>query len=171
MAPSKTSFAWTTALTPEQVREALAQHVQPGALLSFELGARDDADKPFRGEVGDGTFAIIRRAMGRNSFVPIVRGVVSADPAGARVEVSMALPRVVLTFMAVWTLVAFGAVAWLLRTLPPEGSRLPLLVFSPMPAIGPLVAWLVFHAEVRRATELLKGWLPPADAAARGTGS
>ncbi|MEW6432953.1 MAG: hypothetical protein AB1730_15730 [Myxococcota bacterium] len=171
MAADKTSFAWTTALTPAQVREALAQRVQPGALLSFEIGARGDADKPFRGEVGDGTFAIIRRAMGRNSFVPIVRGVVSAAPAGARVEVSMALPRAVLTFISAWTLVAFGAVAWLLWALPVEASLTPVLLFTPLPAIGPLVAWLVFNAEVRRATGMLKGWIPPVRAAASGTGS
>lgn len=159
MAQGTTSFTWTTTLSVEQVRDALAQRVQPGKLLAFELGDADTG-RPFRGEVGDAGFRIIRRGVWRNTFVPVLTGVVRAEGTGAQVDVRLALPGAVIGFIVAWTAIAVGAAAWLVLSLPPEVAMLPALAILPMPIVGPLIGWLMFNAEARRAMKLLREWLP-----------
>jgi hypothetical protein len=160
MAARETHFTWKTGLTPEQVRDALAQRVQPGELLALELGGRSADGKEYRGEVTAAGFKLVRRALGRNSFVPIVTGVVRASGNGAEVEVTMALPLAVTVFVAAWTAIAAGVLLWLIATMPEDAGLAPVLAFLPFPLVAPAVGWLVFSREVRQATEFLKACLP-----------
>ncbi|MCC6333914.1 MAG: hypothetical protein IT380_07985 [Myxococcales bacterium] len=162
MAERKTAFTWTTLLTPAQVREALEARVHAGPVVAvdFGLGRRDD--KEFRGKVSDAGFSIMRRVLGRNSFVPIVTGEVRAVPQGAEVAVSMALPRHVSIFFALWALAAAGVLGWFVFTLPPEVPVTPVLTLAPFPLLAvALVAW-VYRREVNRARDFLRALLPPA---------
>jgi hypothetical protein len=162
MAAHETSFTLKTVLTPEQVREALSQRVQPGELMALDLGGRAADAKEFRGEVTAAGFKLVRRALGRNSFVPIVTGVVRESGSGAEVAVTMALPLPVTVFVATWTAIAAGVLLWLIATLPAEAALGPVVAFLPFPLVAPAVGWLVFRREVEQATRFLNACLPPA---------
>jgi len=160
MAASDTRFTMKTTLTPEQVRAALEAKVLAGPLLSFELGPRGGDPKQFRGELRDTGFTLVRRAVGRSSFAPIVTGTVRAVDGGSEVEVKLALPAQVTLFVAAWTLVAAGVLLWFIASLPPEAPLAPALALLPLPILAPAVGWLVFNHEVRVATAFLRATLP-----------
>lgn len=161
MASSKTTFTLLTVLSAEQVRDALAAAVHPGPLFSIELSLARTDDKEFRGKVSEAGFEIIRRTAGRNSFVPVVRGKIRAVTQGAEVQVSMALPKTVSLVLALWTALATAVLVWFIAALPPDTPLTVILVFAPFPLLALVLALVVFNREVARATNFLKGLLPP----------
>lgn len=149
-------LAWRTALSPEQAKDALAADVKPGGLLALDLH-RDT--RRFRGEVGAGSFRIVRRVQTRNSFTPVVEGQVAAIPGGAEVKVSLYLHRSVLFFVAAWFVVATVIAVSLVAM---TRSEAPAIIYSVLlfPLIAPLIAWLGFSMEVPRTVELVQEKLP-----------
>jgi hypothetical protein len=65
---------------------------------------------PFTGSILDESFKIQRDIRYRNSFLPMIRGRVTPDGFGSRVEVIMFIHPLVALFMIFWLgMVAFGA--------------------------------------------------------------
>lgn len=164
MAERGAKYTLTTRLTPVQVREALAATVVEGPLWTMELSGGSDG-RAFRGEVRDSGFRLVRRVVGRNSFVPVVTGEVREAPGGAEVQVTMALPPLAVAFVAGWVAVTAGLLVWFIATLPRGASPGPALALLPFPLVAPGIGWVMFNHEVRQATRFLEATLPAPDAA------
>jgi hypothetical protein len=90
-------YELVSAKTQWEVEAAMRAAVEPKRFFGFGAPPR-----PFEGEVGDGTFDVQRAISYRNSFLPQIRGKISAAPGGSRIAVTMRLHPFVLVFMTIW---------------------------------------------------------------------
>lgn len=138
--------------TPSEVEEAMRWAVEPKRFLRF-----GGATRPFEGVVGDGAFDV-RRIIGyRNSFLPQIRGKISAAPEGSRIAITMSLHPFVLAFMILWLGgVGAGCLVMLVKVIQ-EGGGAPGEVLGPagMFAFGWLLSAGGFTFEARKAATLL----------------
>jgi|SRR6187551_977617 len=136
---------------PSEVEAALRDAVEPKSIWRFSTATR-----PLEGEVGDAVFDV-RRIIGyRNSFLPQIRGKISAAPEGSRIAITMRLHPLVLAFMTFWLgVVGVGCVWSLVAELQKGGA--------PLKALGPAVMFIfgwalsagAFTFEARKADVLL----------------
>lgn len=137
---------------PAEVEQAMRAAVEPRRLLRFGPPTR-----PFEGVVGDGSFEV-RRIIGyRNSFLPQIRGTISAAAEGTRIAITMSLHPFTLVFTIVWLGgVAAGCLVALVTVIQKGGGN-PLMVLGPagMFAFGWLLAAGGFTFEARKAMALL----------------
>lgn len=147
-----------TRLTPVQVAERLGRVTAPGRRL--RLFRSSAGEKDFQGTVSDREFRITRDIRYRNSFLPVVRGLIEDTPDGARVEVSMRLHPAVFGFMLLWfgfltsTLVLIVVIAAVEQTFSPF-FLVPLGMF----AFGYALMTGGFRLESRRSRERLEAIL------------
>ena len=148
-------FSIDTGLGHVETLERLRAMVAPsrwswGALF----GARPD--KPFTGEIDDARFNLSRVIRYRNSFLPQIRGRVTAGAAGTEIKGTMAIHPLVGAFMAVWLgAAAFGAV--LIGQHAMDGGRLhpgALIPFG-MLVFGIALMLGCFTPEARRALRMI----------------
>jgi hypothetical protein len=149
--------SWVTSLPPEEARAALAAKVKPGPLLRLE---GDDVRVPFRGEVSLERVRIVRRAIVRNSFVPVVSGSLTGEGAGTRISLALEPHPAMAIFVAVWAVAALASVA--VAFFSAHDLALSLLPVLVLPLLGPVLLLLAFRVEVPNTVELLKQALPPA---------
>jgi hypothetical protein len=90
-------------------------------MWTFDIPAR----APFLGVVQDESFKIRRDIRYRNSFLPILRGRLTAHGLGTRVSVTMALHPLVAIFMGVW----LGMVGFGIFRVPSSHSLIPVGMF------------------------------------------
>jgi len=142
---------FASAKTKDEVEAAMRAAVAPRR--SFGLGA---PTRPFEGEVGDGTFNVQRAITYRNSFLPRIRGTISAAPDGSRIAVTMRLHPLVLVFMTVW-LGGVGAAILLILAGELRKGRLSSAVLPPatMFIFGASISTGCFAYEARKAVTLL----------------
>jgi hypothetical protein len=140
----------------EQTREKLRAKVKPGRLLVLE---GDDPLQPFRGEVKDGSFQIVRRRILSNSFEPVLSGQLEAGAAATTVALTLEPHLMMISLIAAWTLIASGCAALLALNL--ELSPLELLALLLIPLFGPAVAVVAFRLAVPTAVQALKSILAP----------
>lgn len=57
---------------------------------------------PFRGTFDNDSFKVTRKIIYRNSFLPVVRGVLINTPSGVKIEVKMNMYLFIRIFMAFW---------------------------------------------------------------------
>ena len=138
--------------TPAEVEEAMRAVVEPKRLFRFGGGAQ-----PFEGVVGDGAFDV-RRIIGyRNSFLPQIRGTISAAAEGSRISITMSLHPLVLGFMIVWLGgVGAGCFAMLMHVIQKGGTLLQVVAPAGMLAFGWLLSAGGFTFEARKAAALLE---------------
>jgi hypothetical protein len=92
-------------LSLDAARAALQKRVQTEELtyLRSGLGPRGlDEAVPFRGTLAHESFEIMHRVRYQNRFVPLIRGVLKAQDAGTRVELTMRMWLGVSLFCGVW---------------------------------------------------------------------
>jgi hypothetical protein len=134
-------FRLETRLSPEEV----------AARLAAAIGSRwrVDRSRQFTGKLNAGKFRAVRLIRGGNSFLPSIRGRISANVNGSIVEGSMMLHPVILIIFAI------ALVSTILRLcgfLPGLGAPGPYIVF----ALFYMVAVGVFHYEACRDLRLLR---------------
>jgi hypothetical protein len=144
-------FRIETGLTSDEVRNVLAANVEPRQWLRFG-GNRC----PWEGEVMTEDFRIRRIIRYRNSFLPLLRGRISATAGGCIVEGTMSLHPVVLGFMIFWLSGVFllGVGIWvslLAQHAWQPWALIPLGMF----AFGWLLTSGAFTVEARKARALL----------------
>lgn len=94
-----------TRLSKEQVIEKLKESVEPEK--SFGFGSINFSyTKPYVGRINGETFEIKRAINYRNSFLPLIKGVVNSDIGRTKIDISMKPHDFVIAFMAIW----FGGV-------------------------------------------------------------
>jgi hypothetical protein len=147
-------FVIETRLTPQEVAERLREVAAPGRRL--RLFRSSAGEKDFQGTVSDREFRITRVIDYRNSFLPVVRGLIEDAPDGARIEVSMRLHPAVFGFVLLWfglltsTLVLIVGIAAVEQTFSPF-FLVPLGIF----VVGYALMTGGFKVESRRSRERL----------------
>ncbi len=120
------SFEIRTRLTSQQVREALAAHLEEEKW--FRIGwPNQKNDKRFAGRVMDGGFEIHRILGYRNSFAPVSTGTISSDGRGARIEVKMRLHPLVIGFIVVWLAIMLSLFTGAAFDASPLFAAIPIL--------------------------------------------
>lgn len=85
--------------------------------------------KKFRGEVGETSFRLSRNIGYRNSFLPMIEGLISSNSFRTTVQLKMFIHPFVMVFMLIWfTGVTFAFVAILYGAITGEISYLQILV-------------------------------------------
>jgi hypothetical protein len=139
-------------LSVEEVSQRLAHEVAPPAM---ELRFREPRPQRFEGTFAGGQFSFVRLVRGRNSFRPWMKGRLSPQPNGSRLDVHLQLNMLVLVFGLVLAVVA-GTIAAL------AAPELPVITNSPLIArVLAMAAIVVLFAalgnlEARISTRLLE---------------
>jgi hypothetical protein len=107
-------------------------------------------EQPYRGEIFEDSFKIIRNIGYRNSFVPIIKGKIIDNYPGTVIEVKMRMMIFVYIFMLVW----FGGISiGLMFAL--KGAILAAIVPLGMLAFGYLIVMVGYKYEVNKAKKFL----------------
>ena len=139
-------------LSVEEVTHRLGREVAAPAITR---PSREKRTQSFEGTFANGDFSFIRLVRGQNSFRPWMKGRVSAQAAGTRIDVHLQLHWFVLAFGVVLAVVG-GAIAAL------AAPELPVVTNSPLMArlVAMAAVVLIFAAlgnlESRIATRLLE---------------
>ena len=145
------SLTITTSLTCSEVLRRLDEVVTFPKLFRVARPA-----KPYEGTISDKTFRINRIIIGRNSFLPIIKGEIHPQPFGCSIKIRMSLHEIVTAFLILWlwttgSIGMFSLFAWLVE--PSVGPIfLPILG---MFIFGWLVCLIPFKIEAKAATKFL----------------
>ncbi len=120
----------TTELSVAQVQERLSANIQP--LKKFTFGFSNYTDEQFTGFIEDNIFEIERVIIGRNSFVPQIKGQIQAPPKGSKIIMQLRLHHFVPTFMKFWLggVFCFGFLGTIIGVLTQETN--PLFIVFPL---------------------------------------
>jgi hypothetical protein len=136
-------------LTREDLMTRLEQQVAPPRHFSSARGPHR-----FEGTVADGGFRMMRSVRGRNSFRPVISGVVTSGVRGARVDVRLQLAPVVLLICVLLLLIGSTVASIAIPEYLTTGSSPGLLFVIGM--AGVYVAFAIVAAvEARTATRML----------------
>jgi hypothetical protein len=147
-------FTIYSSLAPDLVREKLLDVVEPRKTFRWH---RRHPDKPYQGEIGEHSFEMMRIINYRNSFLPLIKGRISSEPIGSKIEVEMSLHPVVFVFMLVWLgMVGQFGVLLLIATIA-EGTFEPAaLIPVGMFIFGCLLPLIGFKPEAGRSKKFLQ---------------
>jgi hypothetical protein len=151
--------------SPNTVELVLADPVET---VCASLSAALDASEEFHGKVVNQGFKIWRSrnyAQSRNTFAPILYGVISPYTEGSRIDAHFQLNPVMRLFLIVWfigttALALLSLIGGLLRATP-ESSALDAFPYL-LPATLPLIGWAVLRWQQRRGRadeERIKLWV------------
>jgi hypothetical protein len=132
-----------TGLSPEEASAALKKAVLPGALFALDRPAPGSAS--LRGSVEALSFSVVKRTQFRNSFTPIVEGVIVPSEVGSQVQLSLGMHFIPLITMVTWLLamLTLGVLAAQMSLL---GEMALMLVAVAL--AGPAVALVFYRADI-----------------------
>src|SRR5215813_12578721 len=138
-----------TNLTSEQVLK----------VISEMLGSQNYADALYKGGINGNTFKATRHIKGRNSFLPIIRGNISATSNRTEITITMTLPITTVIFLLVWIgVTGVGCLKVLfpsLFNLTEEDKPIWFLPFLFL-LIGYLLTTFSFKSESKKSKEFLE---------------
>ena len=150
-------FELLSPLSAGDATTTLANAVEAKRWFRWGWGA---SECPFEGTVTDSTFEIQRIISYRNSFLPLIRGTIAAEPPGSRISITMRLNAFVLVFMVVWLGgVAAGGVAIAIGVLTGRVEIVFLFIPVGMFLFGGLLTAGAFAFEARKAEQAITNLL------------
>ena len=96
------SLTYRSPLSADELQQALFEAVEDGPPGSSLKAAKGKTNKPYRGQVRQDRFDIVRQINYRNSFLPRITGKIDPQPSGCLVQVKMQMHPFVMVFMVVW---------------------------------------------------------------------
>ncbi|WP_240410171.1 hypothetical protein [Flavisolibacter nicotianae] len=149
-----------TQLTQDEVRNRIESVTEPRK--SFRLISKK-SEKPYQGKLVSDSFVISRIISGRNSFLPVIKGNISAYAGRTEISIRMRPVVAVLIFMTFW----LGAVGFVCVGIIVSGilqfRQLTIHSFSPvalipfgMFAFGYGLLILSYRAESHKSKTYLK---------------
>lgn len=147
-------FTIHSSLSTDRVREKLLEVVEPRKTWRWN---RRNPDKPYEGEVGDHSFEMMRIINYRNSFLPVIKGRITPEPMGSKIEIEMSLHPVVFVFMLIWLgMVGQFGVLFLIASIA-EGKFEPAaLIPVGMFIFGCLLPLIGFKPEAARSKKFFQ---------------
>ncbi|MDP1915817.1 MAG: hypothetical protein Q8L14_06215 [Myxococcales bacterium] len=137
-----------TGLSAEEAIAGLRQVTLPGGL--FALDRPKPGSPPLRGTIEGLRFSVVRRTQFRNSFTPVVEGVIVAGEVGSQVQLRLGMHLVPFVTMAVWlfTMLALGVLAAESEAL----SEMALMLVG-VSLLGPVVGYVAYRADASAVVE------------------
>ena len=139
-------------LPPEDLKERFINNIETKMPL-FSLFYK--GGKKFKGKISEGRFLISRIIQYRNSFLPMIEGLIYPSTSGSKIAITMRLNKFVLgvwiLWMAIISLVTLGLLPTILSTRKIE-NLIPLLML----VLGYFLCIIPFNIEVNKAKRLLK---------------
>ena len=137
-----------TGLSSEEAIAGLRRVTLAGSL--FALDRPKPGSPPLRGEIEGLRFSVVRRTQFRNSFTPIVEGVIVPGEVGSQVQFRLGMHLVPLVTLAVWlfTMLTLGVLAAQSQAL----SEMALMLVG-VSLVGPVVGFLAYRADVSAIVE------------------
>jgi hypothetical protein len=139
-------------LSVEEVTERLGREVTPPVMRSQLWDRRQQG---FEGTFADGQFSFIRLVHGRNSFRPWMKGRLSAQPTGTRVDLHLQMHLFILVFGVVLAIIA-GTIAAIAAPELPVVANSPLVARLLAMALIAVIFAGLGSIEARTATRLLE---------------
>ncbi|MEO6521027.1 MAG: hypothetical protein ABIN91_05085 [Mucilaginibacter sp.] len=90
-----------TSLTPDEILERLALNVNTDQRVNWFTNDSNN-DYLYEGRISSQKFDIKRVINYRNSFNPQIKGTISTEKSGCRIQIVMSLHPAVLVFMCMW---------------------------------------------------------------------
>ncbi|MCB0631755.1 MAG: hypothetical protein R2824_21465 [Saprospiraceae bacterium] len=116
-------------LTTSELKQRLMAEIEPKKLLRSPF--KKNNLKPYEGNLTGDTFEINRIIHYRNSFLPVIKGRILSDAAGAKVEVKLRLNIMVQIFAAIWMVgVTIAFVAMLIASI--REGQFGAVIFIPL---------------------------------------
>jgi hypothetical protein len=132
------NIIYKTRLRQDEVIRRLAENLEPRKSRNSLFGDRGPA-KTYEGEIAGSTFHIQRIIYQRNSWLPVISGVVEKEPDGTVIKLKMQLSIFVIIFSCLWCGgVLIGCVFAACNMFTASGFR-PVL-------LGPFAMLVLFYA-------------------------
>lgn len=139
-------------LSAAAVEERIGAIVQP-RLRGFRALTGSAATAPLHGEVAGRTFNVSRVIRYRNSFLPVIRGVIAENiEGGTTIRLRMTLHPATAVFMLLW----MGFVAVSLVPLAVKGAGLEALIPAAMLLFAVGLVSFGFYPEARKAERIIR---------------
>ncbi|OCR02239.1 hypothetical protein BCD67_10840 [Oscillatoriales cyanobacterium USR001] len=124
-------FTINSFLNPHLVRQKLLDVVEPPKAIRW--GFRQ-SEKPYEGEIGEHSFMITRIINYRNSFLPVIKGKISPEGMGSKIEIEMKLHTFVFVFILFWlgmvgNICIFSLISIIYEKNFSSGTIIPFLMF------------------------------------------
>lgn len=142
-------------LSIDEIIKRLEKNIDLDSTPRF-FGTNSSSGKPYKGKCSESTFSITRVINYRNSFLPLIKGELSAYLNQTRINITMRPTLPVLVFSSIWLgIVGIVALFFILAALsPPADSDITFslaLVPLGMFIFGILLITLSFNAESKKA--------------------
>jgi hypothetical protein len=150
-----------TGLSAEEAIAGLRRVTLPGGL--FALDRPKPGSPPLRGAIDGLRFSVVRRTQFRNSFTPIVEGVVVPGEIGSQVQFRLGMHLVPFVTLAAWlfTMLALGVLAAQSQAL----SEMALMLVG-VSLLGPVIGYVAYRADASTVVEEISLAVTRAPAAA-----
>jgi hypothetical protein len=111
------NITYKTRLKEDELIRRLSEFIEPEKTFRFDIFG-GGSTKPYEGQISGQTFNINRIINYRNSFLPIINGVIEKDFDGLTIKVKMRLHNFVIVFLYIWYAgVGLGFLAFLKQAL------------------------------------------------------
>lgn len=125
------NIVYKTHLKPEEVLTRIKEVIEPKKTFRMTGIFASKDHKPYEGSIKGQTFDI-RRIIGyRNSFIPIIQGIVAQDRQGTKITVKMQLHKLVFGFIVVWLIMVSTIGVGFIGATGPDG-KISFLNFIPV---------------------------------------
>ncbi len=156
------NYVLTSKLSLEEVTRRLADNIEPKKSFRFS-GFNKSSNKPYEGQISNGTFTISRIINYRNSFLPVVTGHISTFIGKTQINVKMQPVTFVLIFIFLWLgIVGLACLVIILvgllqfQQVLQNGFSPMILISFGMFLFGCLFTTLAFKAESKKSKEFLE---------------
>ncbi|MDP3500206.1 MAG: hypothetical protein Q8S33_07740 [Myxococcales bacterium] len=137
-----------TGLSSEEAISGLRRVTMPGAL--FALDRPKPGSPPLRGTIDGLRFSVVRRTQFRNSFTPVVEGVIVPGEVGSQVQLQLGLHLVPAVTLVTWlfTMLALGVLAAQSQAL----AEMALMLVG-VSLAGPVIGFVAYRADASAVVE------------------
>ena len=148
------SYTIKSSLTPDEIRQKLADNIEPKKLFRFNFLSRN-LTKPYEGEINGDTFNIRRIISGRDSFLPRIKGQISTT---IDTEVHIVMRMALYTYIVLLTVngaLIYGLILAINSMLLHRQFNAAFLILPAMLVISYLFAFLSFKYESSKSKTFL----------------
>lgn|SRR5690554_5588567 len=153
----------TTTLSIEEVRKIVRNNILPKKVLKNRYKLPENRE-PFEGSFEQDCFEIQRIVIGRNSFVPEIKGKIYPNSNGTKLMANLKISSFVIAFLILWTsLVIFFFIIGIMLVTFKGKSPLFLIIPLGMMLFMFVLMHLVFSREKDKTIKELKRLLKTQD--------
>ncbi|UAY50817.1 hypothetical protein [Ferruginibacter albus] len=155
------NYTITTTLSQQEILKRIADNIEPKRSYRFTF-FRPKANVAYEGKIVQNTFSINRIIYYRNSFIPLIKGNVTAFSDHTEVHIKMQLRYFTLLFVAIWLgftgMICSSIISFIsMDTYAIFKGKIPSILILPfgMFILGYLITILNFTIESKRSKKFL----------------